>query len=110
MRVQDVSCTHALIGSLGQDHDYESASANILDVVAQVCVLLHGSSDAKQRALELRQESVFLTGRIETMGPRVSAQNVDVLSIEASVQPRIDGGVGVRRVSDRPDDTIRDTE
>jgi len=106
MSTQDVSGAHAFIAFPGEDHEHESACTNIFDVVPQMRVLLRRSGKAKQRTLKLSQESVFLTGGIETLNVSVPVQNIDVLSIEPGLQQRVDGRVGIRGVGDGSDDAI----
>jgi hypothetical protein len=84
--IQDVGCTYTLISFIGKDHDDESSCTNVVDMVAQMLVLLGRTREAKQRALELSQESVLLPCGIEAADIFVTVQDVDVLSIEASTK------------------------
>src|SRR5687768_15902954 len=98
MRIQDISCAHASIAFLGQHHNHESACSYVFNMVPQVFVLLRGAGEAKQRALELSEKSVFLPGRIETIDVLVAVEDVDLLSFESCLKQRADGRVGGLRI------------
>jgi hypothetical protein len=95
-----------LIAFTGEDHDDESARPNVVDMVAQMLVLLDRAGEAKQRPLELSQESVFLSSGIETTDVFVTVQDVDILSSEPGMKQRIDGGMSAPGVCDGSHDPI----
>jgi hypothetical protein len=103
---QCVGGTQALVAFLCQHHDHESTGPNIFDMVPQMLVLLDGTSETEQRALELRQESMHFAAGIEAADVFFTVENVDVVARETSLQKRLDGGVGLLRVFDRSDDSI----
>src|SRR5688572_18550742 len=101
MSVQDVSCTRALIAFLCKYHDHETPCTYIFDMVAEMPGLLGRAGDSNERPLKLREKPVFLACGIEAMQVGFAVQNIDVFSIEAGLQQRIDRRASVLRISDR---------
>jgi hypothetical protein len=95
-----------LIAFLRKNHDHESPRTYIFDMMAEMLGLLCRASESNEGALKLRQKPVLFSRGIETMDVGFTVQNIDVFSIEAGLQERIDGGASVLCISDRADNTI----
>jgi hypothetical protein len=104
--VQDVGGDGALDPALHQHHDHVSTGTNILDVMRQVLELFE-IEGAYQRPLELREESVLGTGRIETLEILLVVQDVDVFTAESGAKQCVDGRPRLAVVGNSPDHAIR---
>jgi hypothetical protein len=64
-----------------KSHDHEASCSHILNVMPKVHGFLNRPSQSNQRSLELREEAMFGSTRIEAMQVLLSVKNIDVFSV-----------------------------
>jgi len=90
-----------------QDHDDKTAGAHVLHTMPKVCELLNGSSQSKERSLELCEEPMFRSAGIQAMKVAFSVKNIDVFSIDTGLNQCLDGRARALGVCNGADDPVR---
>src|SRR5688572_10117779 len=107
MRVEDSRHPIPSILALRENHDYEAPGAHVLHVMPKVRGFLNGCSQSNQRSLELGQEAVFGSARIEATQVIFPMKDVNILSIDPGLKQCLDGRAGTHGIGDGADHPVR---
>jgi hypothetical protein len=89
------------------NHDDEASFAHVFHMMAKIDGFLCRSSQSDHGSLEVGQEAMLGSARIETMQTFLSVKDVDVISGNPGAKQILDGRARSRGIDEGADDPIR---
>jgi hypothetical protein len=90
-----------------KNHDHKASGAHILDMMSKVRRFLNRPSQSNQCSLELCEEAVFGSARIESMHVILTVEDIDVFSVNARLKQGFDCRASTLSIRDGADNSVR---